>query len=199
MANIDITISTIAVVGKIMPKPTNLNPKEIEQILRPPFSISESPTGTLISSQKDQIEVIAGGIKLNVRDFSGKDDFTENKIPEIIHYFMEKTQADVQSYGINFIVTVEQDNPESWIANNIISSDISEKIGKTITGSSATLRLDAGQKIINLKIDPNDRGYINIDFNASETATELPNIAQLKDQQSTYYGELKRIINNMGL
>jgi len=197
--SIYVTMSTIAVVSDEPPSQVSLSDKELESILKRPFTIGQSPAGTVVSSQRDQIEIIAGGNKLNVRDLSGDVEFSESKIPTILDFFIKKIEFQISSYGINFIITVPCAEPGQWIRDNILAPNISEKISKTVLRGAAVLNIASGDKTWNIKLDPGESNKINVDFNASETTEQIPDQDRFREELQEQFDGLRQFLSDLGL
>ena len=117
---IDVEVSTIAVLIEPGSESRVVGPKEFEKVLARPVSISQGPAGMLIGSQRDQIEAIVGGNKVDVRDSSGKIAFAESKVPRVLDFIIGEPPPKIISYGVNFITGVQCDEPKRWVVDNII-------------------------------------------------------------------------------
>lgn len=190
-------MSTIAVITAPPPQPRSIDQKDLQQVLTRPLAIGQSPEGILVSSQRDQIEVIVGGNKINVRDLSGQPRFSESKIPPILHFFLGPSQ--INSYGVNFIVVVPRVEPLQWMRDNILSPQISERTQKTLIGGAGTLRIAFEHKTWNIKLEPSEDDTINVDFNASEETQQLPDDARLCQELQEQFDALLRFLNALRL
>ena len=197
-SKITISMSTIAIIAP-PPQELTISQQEFEQILTPPLTIGQTPGGMLISSQKDQIQVITGGNKTNLRDLSGRKTFSRNKIPSILHFFVDRFKLQITSYGVNFIINVPCIEPVKWIGDNIISSQVSQKTKKTLIGGTATVKIAAGQKTWNIKFEPSGDKMIKVDFNASEEIQQLPNQQRLREELQEQYHALLGFLDALEL
>lgn len=195
--NIDIMMSTIAVITAPPAQPRSMDQKDLQKVLTRPLAIGQSPEGLLVSSQRDQIEVIAGGNKVNVRDLSGQPRFFESKIPPILRFFLGSSQ--INSYGVNFIVVVPRVEPLQWMRDNILSSQISERTQKTLIGGAGTLKIAFEHKTWNIKLEPGEGDTINVDFNASEETQQLPDDARLCQELQEQFDALLQFLNDLRL
>ena len=191
-------MTTIAILTA-PPQISGINQQELEQILTPPLTIGQSDEGMLVSSQKDQIQVIAGGIKTNVRDLSGRKTFSRSKIPVILHFFINRFKLQVTSYGVNFVINVPCIEPVKWIGDNIISTQVSQKTGKTLIGGIATVKIEAEQKTWNINFKPSGNKMIKVDFNASEETQQLPNQQRLREELQEQYHALLGFLDALEL
>src|SRR4030042_6424976 len=118
MVNIDdiyLVMSTVALLHEI-PEPKNINIKEFEKFLGPPINaVASSPVGMLISSQRDQTEILIANNKTDFRDLSGRKDFSSSNIGKIVEYFVSEFQLKVHTYGINFILRMPHSEPQKWV------------------------------------------------------------------------------------
>ena len=176
-----------------------LSPKELEQVLTRPITVGQSLEGLLICSQRDQIEAVAGGNKINIRDLSGKAEFSRSRIPSVLHFFVRTSASKVTSYGVNFLITVPCVEPERWIVENVLASQISEKTKKRLTGGAGRLRIESKPKIWNIKFDPGENGIISSDFNASEETGELPGEEQLRNELQIQFDAFLKFLDDLGL
>lgn len=195
--NIDVIMSTIVVITASLPQPRSIDQKDLQQVLTRPLAIGQSPEGILVSSQRDQIEVIVGGNKINVRDLSGQLRFSESKIPPILHFFLGSSQ--INSYGVNFIVVVPRVEPLQWMRDNILSPQISERTQKTLIGGAGTLKIVFKDKTWNIKLEHGEGDTINVDFNASEETQQLPDNDRLCQELQEQFDALLGFLNDLGL
>lgn len=196
---IDVTISTIAVLTELPQQALAIDQKELEQILTRPLSIVQSPTSLVVSSQRDQLEAILSGNKTNIRDLNGRKTFLKSKIPTVLNFFIQRFASQVTSYGVNFIVTVPCVQPAQWIANNLISSRVSEKTGKMPVGRMCVVSVESGRKTWNIKLEPIDDKTLNVDFNASEETQQLPDVKTMRDELQEQFDGLLKFLNDLEL
>lgn len=193
-----LVMSTIAVVHET-PESKKVSPKDLEQILNPPLAISASLEGQVIVSQRDQIEVVLANVKTNVRDMSGRPDFSRSKIGKVVVFFVTRFEMRVSSYGLNFLVKVPCANPNEWLIENVISSKISEKTGKPVIGGAAVVSLESEKKTWNIKLEKAEDAVILVDFNASEQTDRLPDDDALRGELDHQWASLVRFLSDLGL
>lgn len=199
LAKIYITMSTIAVTSEQPPEPVSIDQKKLENALARPLTIGQSPQGLLVSSQRDQLQIIAGANKINVRDLSGQPEFSQSKVPAVLDFFIRETGFQINSYGVNFIITVPCEEPAQWIRDNLLAPQISEKIRKTLVGGTAVISIASGSKTWNVKFEPSGDGTIGVDFNASEFTTKLPDENVLCGELREQFDNLLQLLNDLGL
>ena len=201
MVNVDdiyLVMSTIAITHEI-PEPKNVNIKELEQFLSPPITVGAGPEGSIIGSQREQIEVIIANVKINVRDLSGKKDFTGSKVGMILNHFVANFGLKVNSYGVNFVLRVSCSAPKKWIMENILSSRISERTNRKLVGGAATVSLEAERKTWNIRFESIDDNKLAVDFNASEKTVKLPETDVLSGELKTQWELLGKFLGDLGL
>lgn len=192
-------MSTIALLSLPSQQPTNINQKDLEGVLTSPLLIGQSGPTLIISSQRDQIEVLSAGNMLNVRDLSGRSEFSESKVPAVLDFFFRLSTPRISSYGVNFIITVPRSEPGQWIRDNILAAQISVKTQKTLLGGSAMLKIAADPKTWNIKLEPKEDNKISVDFNASEDTQGLPDPERLRQEMGEQFESMLRFLTELGL
>ncbi len=202
MVNIDdvyLVMSTVAILHEI-PEPKNINIKDLEKLLSPPITaVASSPVGTLISSQRDQIEILIANNKTDFRDLSGRKDFSSSNIGKMVEYFVSEFQLKVNTYGINFILRVPHSEPRKWITENILSPEISSKTGKKLVGGKGTVSLKSGRKTWNIEFDATEDNRIGVNFNATEKGDKVPSTEALRNELNKQWNLLVKLFSDIGL
>ena len=201
--NLDLTMTTIAVVVEAPLEPPQITQDAMTQLLRPPLATGVSQSGeTLISSNRDQIEVLFSPNKINVR-YQGDDPASaKNLIPRTLLQFLTWYQTDVKSYGVNFVVLVSlgEVDPETWLADNLIAPAVSDRLGGAIIGSKGvSISLEAENKTWNLEFSRSTEGKLMINFNSSEEVGEAgwPPTPNLGDQLDSQYEHLVELVRRL--
>jgi hypothetical protein len=193
-------MSTITLLSLPSQQPAAIDQKDLERVLTRPLLIGQSGPALIISSQRDQIEVVSAGNMLNVRDLSGKSEFSESKVPTVLDFFFTlSTPRLLSSYGVNFIISVPRSEPGQWVRDNILAAQISVKTQKTLLGGSAMLKIAADPKTWNIKLEPREDNKISVDFNASEDTQELPDPAALRQEMREQFESMLRFLTELGL
>jgi len=189
------------IVALIVPasEPTSIGQKEIDSILTRPLTVGQGPAGLLIGSQRDQMEVIAGPNRIEVKDLSGRSDFALRKIPTVLAFFVKAASSKLLSYGINFILVVPCPKPDTWITDNVLARDISEKTGRTLLGGGVSLKVSANGKAWRVKLDPAENDHLTVDFNASQKTEQLPSEEALKAELTQQFEALMSFLDQLGL
>lgn len=200
MVNIDdiyLVMSTVAILHEI-PEPKNINVKGFEKLLSPPITAVPSLLGMLISSQRDQIEIVIASNKTDFRDLSGRKDFSSSKIGTLVEYFADELQLKVNTYGINFILKLPHSEPQKWITENILSSEISTKTRKKLVGGKGTVSLKSARKNWNIGFEATDDN-IGVNFNATEKSNEIPSSEVLRNELNKQWDSLIKFFSDLGL
>lgn len=195
----DISQSTLAVVIQPPAPPLDIGDSDVRSLMRPPFSIGQGPAGeNYVSSTRDQLEVMFGPTKINVRDLSGRRDFSESKVPEILHTFVKKYGTPIQSFGINFVILVPKPDPQGWIQRVLLSPRIERASGLRVLGGQAQVSLQAHPKTWNISFQrAQDNSGIEINFNASENMDELPVSDTLRQSMDEQLNGLRELMHNL--
>lgn len=194
-----LVMSTVAVLHEI-PEAKNINVKDFEKLLSPPITaIAGSPAGTLISSQRDQVEILIANNKTDFRDISGRKDFAASKIGKLMEYFVGEFHLKVNMYGINFILRVPHSESVRWITENILSSEIANKTGKKVIGGKGTISLKSGRKTWNVEFDASESDKVMVNFNVSEKRDEVPTAKVLTIELKKQWDLLMKLLTELSL
>lgn len=205
LSTIDVVMSTVAVVIGAPDEPPVLDQDLLTPLLGRPFSISGGltvgPGGigntVIVTSPRQQIEVIAQPTKINVQDQSGKKEFEDSKITDVLYAIVDSYGTDVASYGLNFVLSIECPEPSEWIARHVYDPRLSARTGKTLLGGSANIRLDSPPVVLTLSLNAEGDNHIHVNSNASYQGA-LPDETSLRDQLTSQYADLKRLLSNIG-
>ena len=201
MVNINdiyLVMRTCAILHDI-PETKNIDLKAFENLMSPPVTAAVTVSGTMISSQRDQIEIIIASNKTDFRDLSGKTDFSSSKIETVLKYFVEEFKIKANTLGINFILRVPQDEAQEWILNNILSSELSKKINKKLIGGTGNVSFKSGSKTWNIIFEVNEKNKIGINFNMTESIKQIPIIKGLKKEFGNLWKFLVKFLTDLGL
>ena len=205
MANNDRTeliLSTVAVVlaPDVPPPPIGIGEHALEAILRRPLSISQSPEGPIITSNRDQVEIRFSPNKIDVRESSGDVTQAKSKIPRIIHGFLAiSAEVKAQSYGVNFILEINVEGPHEWLGNNLLNPSLASKLGTSFSSNLVTLLLDRPPKTWTVRFEAQSGDRLNVNFNASESTGALPNQEKLDQEIEDQYKSLNEFLSQIGL
>ena len=198
----ELILSTIAVVlepyDPSVPIPIGIDP---ERILRRPLNISQGPEGSVITSNRDQVEVqFLLNNKLDVREFSGDVAQAKSKIPRIMHGVLSSSSGiKIQSYGVNFLLEIDEEKPSEWLGNRLLNPDLASQFGTSLSSNLVAMLFDQPPKTWAVRFHalPGDR--LNVNFNASERTSGLPSQEKLGDEIEGQYKALKKFLSEIGL
>ena len=195
-----LTMSNIAVLTEIPDQPVSIDQNTFGHMLTPPLNIGQTIGGQLvISSPRDQLEVVLVGNRIEVRDLSGKTEFSERKIPKLVGDLLQFITAPVKGYGINFHLTIKHDNAAQWLVDLIFSHEIKERTGKSLVGGSATLRMEHKSKMWQITLQPRSVSELQVDFNAHENTQQLPQEEHLQGEMAEQFDALLETLTDLGL
>lgn len=205
----EIEFSTIAVLlsgqlsqpGSIVTKQQIITGQQLNNVLKRPHSIGELPSGGMsITSSRDQIEIQMLPNKIDVRDLSGELGHAKEEVPRVLHeFFALLSDPTIFSFGINFILVCPVENPKEWLGQNLLKSNLEELLNQQPTSNAISISLRRPPKTINVSFRPGERASINVNFNSSEEATELPPREALESQMQMQYEELLAMLQGLGL
>ncbi len=198
-ASIEVVTSAVAILGVPSPESVALEQKEIEEILAPPLTAGQSGSAFMISSPRDQIEVVFAGKTLAVRDLSGHSEFSQSKVPAVLDFFVRRAAPRVSSYRVDFTIVVRRPEAEQWVRDNIFANQVSVKTQKKLLGGSAMLRISADPKTWNVSLQPKDDNKIIVEFGATEDTQEVPGQVDLRKQIGEQFESMLRFLTGLGL
>lgn len=195
----DVSQSTIAVVIQPPAPPLDFGESDLRSLMRPPFSIVQGSTGeNYVSSTRDQLEVIFSPTKINVRDLSGRGEFSDSRIPEILHMFVRKYGTPIRSFGINFVILVPKPDPQGWIRRVLLNPRIEGASKLPVIGGQVLVSLRADPKTWNIKFQrAQDNSGIEVNFNASEDTHEIPVPDVLRKSMDEQLSGLRELMHNL--
>ncbi len=171
MGDIETLVSTIAVVFPPVSE-LDLDEETVTALLKPPLNLSQSQDGaTLFSSARTQLEVFLFPNKLNVREMSGDQVQAANKIPPVVHGFLDALDVnEPASFGINFLIEVPCDTPSNWIGRTFLAKSLSDSLGieTLIQSDHISVVFDRGPKVWTVRFISQKSERLRIDLNSSE-------------------------------
>ena len=173
--------STVAVVygPQFQPK-APVSAQAIAEFLQRPTANLAPDGSVVITSHRDQVEVLLSGPKVDVRDVSGSYEKTHEKIPNVLHGICRLVSDDFPiSFGVNFVVLVPKDNPGGWIAQTFLNNELNSIIETPLESGGVSLIYDQYDKRVTVRFDPSPDSSVMVNFNASQEITNLPGQEQL--------------------
>lgn len=194
----DLIVSTIAVLFEPSDtrQPTGITSEQLSAVIRKPLSIGQTPDGgTIISSNRDQIEIQLFPNKIDVRESSGDPQQGGRKIPRVLHEFMAIVHdAPIRSYGMNFILDVYTRDPSAWLSVNLLNQELASTLGSPVSSNVVSLIFDRPPKTLTVRFESREPDRINVNFNATEHADTLPPQEQLEVELTDLYESLQGIL-----
>jgi hypothetical protein len=199
---LEIVTSTIAVLFEPLSSPPKLDERDLTAVFRRPLGVGQTPDGQLIvSSSRDQAEVILGINKVDVRDLSGDIAIAKTGIPKRLRAFLELMSNPIpRSFGLNFIIEFAMADSRMLLANNLLDSAKFVQSGTELRSDSVSLifKHNSG-KSWTLRFSTPSNEAMTLNFNASEEAEKLPDGGALGDQFETQYQELVKYVKFLKL
>ena len=174
--SLEFVASTVAVVYNPQFEPKSpVSAQAIGQFLQRP-TVNLSPDGSVvITSHRDQVEVVLSANKVDFRDVSGRDERVYEKIPGVLHELCLLLSDDPpKSFGINFIVSVPKENPSAWIAQKFLTKDLNSFIQAPLESDTVSVIYKQSDKRVTVRFEPSPESTVIVNFNASEEVTKLP-------------------------
>ena len=201
MEVLDYVVSSIAVT--FLPQregPQSLSGEAFSQFMNRPIP-NRSPDGSLVvTSNRDQIEVILSPGKVDVRDLSGDPDRAKLKLPTVLIRMWEQLQqTEVLSYGINFIVQVEMQDPQNWMGETFLRPDLNEKLAVQPRSDAVHLSFDEADTTRLIRLQVPDASHILVNSNDSRAITVIPDVQELQDNLETQRNKLETLLTNLGI
>jgi hypothetical protein len=179
--SLEFVASTVAVVygPQFQPK-SPVSAQALGEVLQRPTANLAPDGSVVITSHRDQVEVILSGPKVDFRDVSGSHEKSHEKIPSVLHGICPLvSDSSPISFGVNFIVSVPKDNPSAWIAQKFLNNELNSIIHTPLESAGVSLIYDQDGKRVIVRFDPGPDSSVMINFNASEEITKLPGHEQL--------------------
>jgi hypothetical protein len=203
-SEIELILSTVALLFEPSEnrQPIELTQEVFETFLRKPLQISVlSGNRIFASSNRDQIEVQVYSNKLDVRDANGDIQHGIDNIPRILRdaATLWPEEENVKSCGINFVVDVYLENPKAWLGNHLLNQALITDVGSAISSNLVSLMFKQDQRDWTIRFQEQQGKRLNINFNASQTITNLPSQKDLQIDINTQYCAFRDFLAQLGL
>ena len=179
--SLEFIASTVAVVygPQFQPK-SPVSAQALGEFLHRPTANTAPDGSAVITSHRDQLEVVLTGPKIDFRDVSGSPEKTHEKIPAVLHGICRLVSDDLPvSLGINFVALVPNESPSVWIAQKFLNSELSSITHTQLESAGISLVYDQYDKRITLRFDQGPDSSVVVNFNASQQLTNLPEQEQI--------------------
>jgi hypothetical protein len=198
----DLIVSTAAVLFEPRddPPPSGISNEQLSSIIRAPLAVGQAVDGrTIISSNRDQIEIQVLHNKIDVREVSGNPQEGARKIARVLHEFLAlANRGPVHTYGLNFILDIPLANPGSWLGEHLLIQDLPSKLSASVSSKGVSFVFDRAPKTLEFKFAPREPDKINVNINSSEEVDSLPPQEQVMGELIELYESLEPYLDLLG-
>lgn len=205
MQNLSMLSSSVVFLLRQNLATIELKKEDLERFLAPELTSAQTADGRfVITSIADQMEVIVGVNRIDVRDRSLKGP-RARKISQVAQGILQALNGDTRAYGINYEFETDTPNGTSgaFLLRAFIKEDTTNYI-KDLKGAALTLFFSMGDRQARIVIEPR-RGRpeankisfnvnIHADFGQKEPA---PGEEQLKTEIQDYFKKVKEIFSKV--
>ena len=203
LQDLDIVMTNIVIlIGPREQEAAPLNQERLNQILHPPLSIGQTIDGGLvISSPRDQIEVILVQNQLNVRDISGKTPSERPLTSKVVSELFLSINSPITAYGLNYELTFKSANgvtPSNWIASTFGNvKNIQKHTNLQVDYRAVTLQVHHESKLWNLSIGAASEERIRVELNAHASTSAFPSEKELVQEFADEYKKLLPFVESL--
>jgi len=182
-----------------------LQKEEVEQLLTPELSVGQTADGRIVvSSMTDQMEVMVGVNRIDVRDRSSKGP-RAREVSHVAQGILQALKGDARAYGINYEFETDTPNGTSgaFLLKTFIKDDAKNSI-KDLKGAALTLFFNMGGRQARIVIEPRrgkpeaDKIFFNVNFHMDLGANEpAPLEEQLRTEIEGYFKRVKEILDKV--
>lgn len=179
--SLEFIASTVAVVfgPQFQPK-SPVSAQALGEFLHRPTANIAPDGSAVITSHRDQVEVVLSGPKVDFRDVSGSHEKTHEKIPSVLHGICRLISDDTPaSLGVNFVALVPNENPSVWIAQKFLKNELSSITHSQLESTGVSLVYDQNDKRVTLRFDQGPDSSVIVNFNASQQINSIPEQDQI--------------------
>jgi hypothetical protein len=182
-----------------------LKKEELERFLTPELTSAQTADGRfVITSIADQMEVIIGVNRIDVRDRSPQGPRAK-KVSQVAQGILQALNGDIRAYGINYEFETDTPNGTSgaFLLKAFIREDTKNYI-KNLKGAALTLFFNMGDRQARIVIEPRrrrpeaDKIFVSVnvhtDLGESESA---PVEEKLTTEIETYFEKVKEILSKV--
>lgn len=201
----EIIYTSVVVVFDIEGARPRLSVETLKKIIRPPLAIGMTgePSITVVSSPRDQIDILLGQGRLQVRDNSGREPGKKPVSKIVLDTLMQlggKHRALGFNYGLAFRLR-SGELPAQLIKDKMLNTKfLGSKIDTGFIGTSIKLQYPKGSKTCNLSLEPYENPEserFHIDLNVHEDITTLPPHDALEKSFKIEYSDLMNLLASL--
>ena len=182
-----------------------LQKEEVEQLLTPELNVGQAADGRIVlGSMTDQMEVIAGVNRIDVRDRSSKG-LRARKVSHVAQGILEALKGNARAYGINYEFETDTPNDTSgaFLLKTFIKDDAKNSI-RDLKGAALTLFFNMEGRQARIVVEPRrgrpeaDKIFFNVNFHMDLGANEpAPLEEQLRTEIEGYFKSIKEILSKV--
>ena len=195
-------VVTIAVLFEPLSSAPSLRENDLTDILKRPIGIGQTPDGMIIvSSNRDQAEIVLALNKIDVRDLSGDIAIAKTRIPQRLSAFLQLiSPSSLTSFGLNFVTEIPVADAQKVVADSFLDPDLIGRAESEVRSDSVSLSFrHASEKEWTLRFGTRGNEAVTVNFNASEAAVSLPEDDELGRQLETQYEQLVEYVKLLRL
>ena len=205
MQNLSMLSSSVVFLLRQNLATVELKKEELERFLAPELTSAQTADGRfVITSIADQMEVVVGVNRIDIRDRNPKDP-RATKISEVARGILLALNGDIRAYGINY--EFETDTPSgtsgAFLLKAFIKDDATNYI-KDLKGVALTLFFNIDDRQARIVVEPRRskpeatkiffNANIHMDLGEKEPA---PKKERLKAEIEDYFGKVKGILSKV--
>lgn len=179
-----------------------LQKEDVEQLLTPELSVGQTADGRIVvSSMTDQMEVMVGVNRIDVRDRSSKGP-RAREVSHVAQGILRALKGDARAYGINYEFEADTPNGTSgaFLLKTFIKDDAKNSI-RDLKGAALTLFFNMEGRQARIVVEPRrgrpeaDKIFFNVNFHMDLGANEpAPLEEQLRTEIEGYFKRVKEIL-----
>ena len=205
MQNLSMLSSSVVFLLRQNLATVELKKEELERFLTPELTSAQTADGRfVITSIADQMEVIIGFNRIDVRDRSPQGPRAK-KVSQVAQGILQALNGDIRAYGINYEFETDTPNGTSgaFLLKAFIREDTRNYI-KNLKGAALTLFFNMGDRQARIVIEPrrsrpeSDKISFNANVHADLGKKEpAPIDKQLKTEIEGYFEKVKEILSEV--
>jgi len=182
-----------------------LQKEEVEQLLTPELSVGQTADGRIVvSSMTDQMEIMVGVNRIDVRDRSSKGP-RAREVSHVAQGILQALKGDARAYGINYEFEADTPNGTSgaFLLKTFIKDDAKNSI-RDLKGAALTLFFNVEGRQARIVIEPRrgrpeaDKIFFNVNFHMDLGANEpAPLEEQLRTEIEGYFKRVEEILSKV--
>lgn len=196
IGDLEIILITVAVLFEPVTVSTPIAETDALKVLKRPVNLAQSMNGSLIiSSNRDQKEIVISPNKIDARDTSEDIDEAKTRLPELLRYFLDLIgNPTLKTLGINFVLEAEAIDTQRWLADKTISASFREQITGPISSKSISVTFERSDQEWTLTFSAPTPERISVNFNASKDMASLPSETDLSNSIKEQFSDMEQYL-----